>query len=112
MLLQIGDEERRVIMENPWIPEWICKFPGSGARNLKFQYGWLLRWKWLLYSKFEDGAYCRYCSLFSSFGAGRGFQPLGVLVKKPFNRWKDAVEQFNNHENNEYHKRSLLKAED
>lgn len=112
MLFQIGDSERRVIVEEPWNPDSTFKFPSSGPRNLKFNYQWLSRWKWLLYSKAEDGAFCRYCAAFSVSGAGRGHQALGVLVKKPFNKWKNAVEQFTSHENTAYHKICVLKADE
>ena len=38
----------------------------------------------------EDGAYCKYCKLFP--GGERG-----LLVKKPFHKWKDAIWEFNAH---------------
>src|SRR5258705_3939459 len=60
--------------------------------------------------KCYDGAFCRFCVLFSGHGAGVGHQPLGKLVKTKFNCWKDAVEVFNGHENTEYHKTSFLHA--
>lgn len=107
----MGDQERKLILESPWFPAPNFKFPATGKRNLRFQYQWFTRWKWLLYSKMVDGAFCRYCSLFSSTGGGRGSQTLGVLVKKPFCRWKDAVEEFNGHENTSYHKDSIVEAE-
>lgn len=86
------------------------KFPASGKRNLKFQYSWLSRWKWLSYSQVEDGAFCKFCVLFSVHGGGVGHQPLGKLSKKKFCNWKDAVEEFNRHQNTEYHKTCLLRA--
>ncbi|KAJ8939579.1 hypothetical protein NQ314_011074 [Rhamnusium bicolor] len=42
---------------------------------------------------------------------GVGKQPLGKLVVTPFNAWKHAVEIFNRHQNLEYHKCSVLRAE-
>lgn len=97
-------------MEDPWKPDHTFKFPASGKRNLKFQYNWMTKWNWLLYSKIEDGAFCKYCLLFSSGEGGRGSQSLGVLVKKPFNQWKDAIDQFKYHESTSYHKTNALKA--
>lgn len=108
----ITERDRLEILQNPWTPDISYSFPRSGKRNLKFQHNWFNRWKWLLYSKFSDGAYCKYCALFCcGSGVGRGYQALGVLVQKPFRRWKDAVEQFNLHESTEYHKQCVLKAE-
>lgn len=101
---------RKTILVDTWVPTCTFKFPGSGPRNLKFQWHWLNRWNWLAYSKIEDGAFCKYCVLFSSYGAGSGHQPLGKLVKTKFNTWKDAVEDFNRHEINDYHKSCVLKA--
>lgn len=42
-------------------------FPSTlhGKKQLKFQFGWLEKWNWLAYSNIEDGAYCKYCVLFS-----------------------------------------------
>lgn len=101
---------REMILSDVWMPDCTFKFPASGKRNLKFQGHWLNRWKWLTYSESEDGAFCKYCVLFSSHGAGVGHQPLGKLVKHKFNNWKDAVEEFNKHEKNDYHRNSVLSA--
>jgi hypothetical protein len=37
--------------------------------------------------------------LFSQSKDGMGNQPLGQLCTEAFNKWKLAVERFNNHEN-------------
>jgi hypothetical protein len=44
-----------------WIPMPGYNFPKTGKRNLKFQYIWLLQYKWLCFSKKENGAYCKLC---------------------------------------------------
>jgi hypothetical protein len=44
----------------------------------------------LCYSVFEDAAYCKFCRLFP--GGERG-----LLVEKPFRKWKDALREFNAH---------------
>lgn len=59
---------------------------------------WMSRWKWLLYLKIVDGAFCRYCLMFSSVRGGK------YLVRKPFSKWKDTVEHFDKHEEISYHK--------
>ena len=47
----------------------------------------------LCYSVYEDAAYCKFCRLFQ--GGERG-----LLVEKPFQRWKDAISEFNAHFHN------------
>ena len=44
----------------------------------------------LIYSETENAAYCKYCRLFP--GRDRG-----LLVEKPFHKWKDAIREFNAH---------------
>ena len=57
-----------------------------------FNPNWLEEFKTdgLIYSVTEDGAYCKYCKLFP--GGERG-----MLVEKPFHKWKDAIQEFNAH---------------
>lgn len=98
-------------LQSLWSPNASFKFPSS-ARNLKFQLNWFTRWNWLAYSKKEDGAFCKYCIFFASDTSGfTNRQPLGQLVKKKFSNWKKAVECFKYHENTEYHKFSIIKAQ-
>jgi len=83
-----------------------------GKRTLRFQYGWLNWFKWLAYSKVEDGAFCRFCVLFGNkVGAGVGNQPVGALCVMKFNKWKNALEHFSDHESSKNHCDSVLKAE-
>lgn len=96
-------------IENLWMPLPNHKFPVSGKRNLKFQYNWFNRWKWLAYSKAENGAYCKFCVFFAETG-GVGSQTPEKFVKQPFNNWKDAKEVFDKHQTTQYHKFSVLKA--
>ena len=44
----------------------------------------------LCYSVYEDAAYCKFCKLFP--GGERG-----MLLEKPFQKWKDAISYFNVH---------------
>ena len=44
----------------------------------------------LVYSIEQDAAYCKYCRLFP--GGERG-----LLVERPFHKWKDAIHEFNAH---------------
>lgn len=94
-----------------WKPDSTFKFPQSGNRNLKFQLSWLTRWSWLSYSKMLDGVFCKYCVLFNQNEGGRGKQKLGKLILEHFSNWKKAIEEFNKHENTNYHKMSVLNAD-
>lgn len=93
-------------------PTTAFSFPKSGSRNLRFQHAWLSRFRWLLYSKVQDGAYCKYCCLFMRYGnVGKGgHEKAGRLVKTPFNNWKDAIECFCEHEKSQYHANCQEKA--
>lgn len=88
-------------MKNVWIPKKDFIFPildTNTKKNLRFQYTWLERFPWLVYSKKEDGAYCRYCVVFANYG-GIGNQPLGQLVLTVFRNFKKALKviiAFNN----------------
>lgn len=99
------------MLENLWYPDESFTFTASGKRNLKFQYSWFRRWSWLTYSKLFNGAFCKYCVLFCLNYGGVGSQALGKLEKFPFSNWKNAIEEFNNHQNCEYHKTAILRAQ-
>lgn len=74
-------------------PKSTYKYPQStfGKQKRSFQHQWLSRYKYLMYSKAENGAYCIPCVLFSG-GSDRG-----ALCKSAFQDWKDAVEKFEGH---------------
>lgn len=59
-------------------------------KNLRFQHTWLEKYPWLVYSKKDDGAYCRHCVVFAKHG-GVGNQSLGHLVRTPFRNYKNAL---------------------
>lgn len=50
--------------------------------------------------------------LFSRDVRGRSKDNLGQLCTKPLNKYKKALEVFKKHSNNNYHKFSILKADD
>jgi len=60
-----SNAEKLRMLKNVWTPDPPFDFPFSvmGKRTLRFQYRWLNRFKWLAYSKVEDGAFCRFCAL-------------------------------------------------
>ena len=106
------DTAQRVrLVREVWTPSSSFSFQAAGKRQLKFQHHWFSRWNWLAFSRVCNGAFCKYCVLFSSFGAGVGHQPLGKLVVTPYTNWKDAVEDFNRHQQSTYHQTCVLKAD-
>uniref|UniRef100_A0A8D9BNX0 Zinc finger MYM-type protein 1 n=1 Tax=Cacopsylla melanoneura TaxID=428564 RepID=A0A8D9BNX0_9HEMI len=87
----------------------VTEFKG---KKLRFQHNWLKKWTWLSYSKQKDGAFCKYCVLFPCDTVGKGtHQRPGNLVSTPFRKWKDASEVFQSHSKAQYHKFSVVAAE-
>lgn len=77
-----------------WVPPSNYKFPISEKnkkRGLRFQYKWLTEYNWLSYSELKNGAFCKHCVIFAKTG-GINSQPLGQLVIKALNEWKNAKE--------------------
>jgi hypothetical protein len=68
----------------------------------------LVQFKWLQYSKEQNGAYSRICILFSHGTIEKGaHQSLGNLVTVKFDSWKKAIGakgQFQTHANTNYNK--------
>ncbi|XP_065318664.1 uncharacterized protein LOC135926663 [Gordionus sp. m RMFG-2023] len=99
-----NDNEKLLAVENIWAPDKCYEFPLSlDKRNLTFQTSWLNKYKWLAYSANEKGAFCKVCVIFSPRYAGPGSQKLKTLVSQVYTRWKDALENFNYHQQNKYH---------
>jgi len=109
----INDAKKYELLKNPWTPPKNYQFPIEQQRRLKFQLDWLNRFPWLVYSEKVQGALCKCCVLFANNSVGKGVhQKLGVLIIKPFTKWKDAIERFNRHSSSEYHKLSIIRSEE
>ncbi|CAH1102303.1 unnamed protein product [Psylliodes chrysocephalus] len=111
---QVDDETKLQLVERFWTPPKNFVFPleKQGQHQRKFNTVWLTKYNWLTYSKIEDGAYCKYCVLFSSSFAGHNTsQILGALVKEPFRGWKKAIGKFEAHGGAQYHRFSVLRAD-
>jgi len=91
----------------------VTSSPIIGKRNLKFQFNWFKRFFWLAYITIGDqGAMCTFCVLFARDLGGKGnHQQLGMLVNKPFNNWKKAIESFSYHSATQFHKNSVIFGE-
>ncbi|XP_025192657.1 52 kDa repressor of the inhibitor of the protein kinase-like [Melanaphis sacchari] len=107
------DKFKYDLLKNPWLPSSNYNFPVVSKRKLKFQMSWLSRFSWLVYSEKLEGALCKICVLFSNECIGKGSnQKVGALVSKPFIKWKDALECFKLHSNADYHKLSVIRADE
>ena len=79
----------------------------SNGCNQSFQYRWLEKYPWLVYSKRLDGGFCKFCVLFV-----RNREKLGVLVNKPFTSWVKVNNTAENHASYNYHIRAVETALD
>ncbi|XP_050064693.1 52 kDa repressor of the inhibitor of the protein kinase-like [Aphis gossypii] len=97
-----------------WVPPPDFAFPEKieGKQKRKFQYKYLTTFPWLAYSHQKEGAYCKQCILFAFSGGGIANQRLGKLVTEPMVKFKDAINEFKNHEKKEYHLLGGSKAVD
>lgn len=106
----VNRETKFQLLNNPWMPDESFEFPASvfGKKKLRFQKHWMSRFSWLVYTK-SDGALCKYCVLFAHETSGKGsHQMLKSLVTEPFRDWKHALECFNEHSSNAYHKNAII----
>ena len=66
-----------------------------------------------VYSEAKEGAFCKLCKIFASdFESGKGSHvQLGSIVKTPFTKWKNAKQEFREHEQKSYHQNACLKSQ-
>lgn len=106
----ISRETKLELLNNLWVPDELFQFPATtfGKKKLRFQRQWFSRFSWLAYTK-TDGALCKYCVLFANECSGKGsHQKLKCLVTEPFRNWKHALEIFNAHSANTYHRNAVI----
>ena len=109
----LSHEEKYRILTSCWTPGEDYVFPkisnAGQVRSFRLQY--LKKWSWLAYSEVQGGgAVCRFCVIFArseSSGPGRN-RTLGALVAIPFNKFKHAGREFENHQDTQYHKDAVL----
>ena len=92
--------EKYTLLTEPYKPDHAYKFPtvyNSGC-NRSFQYKWLDKYPWLIYSRILNGGFCKYCVLFV-----KNRDKLGVLVNKPFTSWVKVNKIVGSHAANQYH---------
>lgn len=81
----------------------------SHTGNRRFQRAWLSHFKWLRYSKHDNGGYCLPCVLFATNTSQRA-DP-SVLVRKPLINFRKALELLRLHADKGYHKSAVLSME-
>jgi hypothetical protein len=110
---KVNDELKFKLLTNVWLSDEKFNIPILGKRNLKFQLNRIKRFPWLCYTNMRNsGAVCKNCTIFYHNFTGKGaHQKPGVLVTKPFNKWKNAIEIFNTHSNIKYHKNNQIFTE-
>ena len=85
-------------------------FPKSSiTAGRSFQYRWITRFPWLVYSVKENGGFCLPCVVFAL--GYHGLDP-GVLVSRPLTAFTKALEVLRKHTEKQYHKDALIRSEE
>lgn len=106
---ELTDGQRYKLLKEHYRPSADFKFPKTFSNGCyrSFQYRWLDKYSWLVYSKVADGGFCKFCALFS-----KNRDSLGVLVNKPFTMWVKVHKIVEGHTSNNYHFRAVHDALD
>lgn len=91
-------QEKFQFIKNVWKPTEIFDFPESAenSKSRKFVFAWLGRFRWLVYSKYLDGAFCLPCVCFGG-GCGHNSSKLDKLFKSPITLWTSACSRLTQH---------------
>lgn len=94
-----------------YITQTVTKGKAKLTKTLTFQYSWLQKYPWLVYSPSQNGAFCKYCCLFPP--KDLRVNKTGVLVSKPFTNLakacgKDGI--LEKHHELPYHRDSISRA--
>ena len=68
---ELSDGQRYKLLKEHYRPRADFRFPKtfSNGCNRSFQYRWLEKYSWLVYSKVADGGFYKFCALFSKNSA-------------------------------------------
>lgn len=91
----LPDVKKQLLLTNIWKPESTYCFPPN-ASGRKFQYKWLDRFPWLVYSRDLDGAFCINCVAFGGESTHNASK-LSHLFKTPLTDWSKAIARFHDH---------------
>jgi hypothetical protein len=110
--IAIAAADRYEFIRQCWEPPVDFIFPshsevvGAGKKRRKtmrsFQGVWLMRWRWLKYSKSVDGGFCLACMLFA-----KSRHQLGQLVVSPMKFFTPATTVLSDHETKSYHQQAI-----
>ena len=95
--IHLNDHQKLTLLKKHFVPASDYKFPTRTINGIHrhFQHSWLSRYPGLVYSKSQNGGYCKYCVLFGKHEPS--VKELGVFVTKPFTNFKKATEQLGGH---------------
>ena len=91
--------EKLRFIQSVWKPDQLFVFPQTceaGGKQRKFRFEWLVRFPWLAYSKYLDGAFCLPCLCFG-MEWGKNGNKLNKLFKSPLTFWTTACSRFQSH---------------
>lgn len=106
------DAEKFRFNESVWKPDLLFEFPtskGTCGKQRKFLQEWLVKYPWLVYSKYLDGAFCLPCVCFG-MECGKNGAKLDKLFHSPLTFWTMASGKFDSHSSgkSEIHKFSVM----
>lgn len=79
------------------------------GKQRRFQFGWLKRFPWLVYSVEANGGFCINCML---FGMGTADSDLGIFVSRPNTYFTKSTSEMMKHSDKQSHKAASVKTED
>ena len=111
VIASFTDAEKFRFIESVWKPDLLFEFPASKetcGKQRKFRQEWLVKYPWLVYSKYLDGAFCLPCVCFG-MECGRNGAKLDKLFRSPLTFWTTARGKFDSHTSgkSEIHKFSV-----
>ena len=112
VIASFTDAEKFRFIESVWEPDLLFEFPASKetcGKRRKFRQEWLVKYPWLVYSKYLDGAFCLPCVCFG-VERGKNGAKLDKLFRSPLTFWTTARGKFHSHASgkSEIHKFSVM----
>lgn len=91
----------------------VTKSAGTGSSKRKFLPQWIEKYTWLSYRESSQKSYCSVCTeaydvlkIQRSNTGANDDKSYNAFVKDGFNNWKKALEKFQSHEKNEFHRKA------
>ena len=103
-LCSFPDAKKHSVICNLWKPEVSYSFPAN-ASGRKFQHHWLSQFRWLVYSRLLDSAFCVNCVAFATTTLS-----LSNLVNALLTNWNNALERLKIHITSPIHQTASLRA--